>query len=271
MKKIREWILQHKRVASGVGVLLLVLIIRGRMQSQQNQQTTLSQPVKKGSIVESVYGIGTVAALRSYSLKPGVASTIRKLNVKEGDHVRRGQFLLDLDGTAPMIAPFDGTVTYLPVKMGETVFAQSTVLTITDLQDRYITVSLEQRGALRVKQGQKARISFDSMRDQTFSGVVNSVYSNDSNFLVRIGVQDLPPEILPGMSADVAIGISEHKDALLVPIAALDVGKVYVKREGSRRPAAIDVKTGIVDGAYAEVVSGDIHEGETLVMKKKAP
>jgi hypothetical protein len=63
--------------------------------------------------VESVYGIGMVTATRSFQLKLGVTSTIRRLFVREGDQVRRGQQLADLDGV-PFSAPFDGTITLLP-------------------------------------------------------------------------------------------------------------------------------------------------------------
>lgn len=226
----------------------------------------LPDPVSRGVLLESVYGIGTVASNRSFALKLGVASTVKALYVKEGDRVKRGQKLVDLEGVGPFFAPLSGTITNLPVKIGETVFPQSIILNLVDLEDRYLTVSLEQRGALRVKQGQKAKINLDSMRDKTFEGRVEAVYANEGNFFVRIGVSDLLPSILPGMTADVAIVIAEHRDALLAPVAAYSEGGFFVER-GERKPTFVKVKTGLMDGAKVEILGDSLREGERVFVR----
>ena len=136
---------------------------------------------------------------------------------------------------------------------------------MVDLHDRYITVSLEQRGALRVRQGQKAKINLDSLREQTFEGQVEAIYSNEGNFFVRIGVSNLAPSILPGMTADVAVVIKEHPDVLLAPVAAIREGTVYVQREG-RKPTPLKVKTGLVDGAQVEILDDSLQAGEKLYL-----
>lgn len=228
----------------------------------------LTEPLQKGTLIESVYGIGTVTATKSFQLKPGVTDTIRRLFVKEGDAVKRGEPLVHFDGGARMTAPFDGTVTRLPVKTGETVFSQSVILDLVDLLDRYLIVSLEQRSALKVRRGQNARLSFDGFREQSFEGSVESVYSSGDNFLVRIDAPRLPPQILPGMTADVAIGIAEHPGALLAPVSAIQAGRAIRKR-GEGRADAVPVQTGVVDGAMAQILSGDLREGDRLWIPRK--
>lgn len=260
----------HKWKFIGVAIALLIVLVQWRVRSKMFADSTWSAPLKKGSVIEAVYGIGTVTANKSFSFKSGVASTVRTLFVREGDPVKKAQSLVDLDGTEIIRAPFDGTVTFLPVKLGETVFPQSNVVTVTDLRDRYLSVNLEQRGAVRVKQGLKARISFDSLRDQKCEGKIESIYSNDSNFLVRIRVEQLPPQILPGMTADVAIAITEKQNVLLVPVATLEGDKVH-RKSGSNKTEEVTVKTGIVDGAFAEVLTSDLNEGDVLMIRKKAP
>ena len=227
----------------------------------------LSSPLERGKIVDAVYGIGTVTATRSFSIKPGVVTTLRNLYVKEGDSVRKGQNLLDIDNVMYR-APFDGVINFLPFKIGENVFAQLPVLVLTDLKDRYCVVTMEQQGALRVRAGQKAKLSFDSMRNATYDGVVQSVYSYNSNFLARIDVSDLPMEILPDMTTDVAIIIREITDALLIPVAAFEDGFVWVKR-GHALPSKVAVKLGVVDGMLAEVTSGDLQPGDRLMIRRK--
>lgn len=266
MKSLLEWIRGHRLPAALLAVVAIAAAVAVGLGARNRQGDILTEPIKKGAIVESVYGIGTVTATRSFQLKLGVTSTIRRLFVKEGDPVKRDQRLADLDGVL-FSAPFDGTITLLPFKVGETVFPQAVVLSIVDLQDRYLLVTLEQQAALRVRRSQKAKLSFDSLRAESHDGLVEAIYSNDNNFFVRIGVAALPPQILPGMTADVAIGISERRDALIVPVAAIDSGKVTVKR--GLGTATVAVKTGIVDGAMAEIVSGDLQAGERLLIRKK--
>lgn len=267
MMTVTERLKSHKALSFLVAFLLLIAAVTVGMRARQGKGDSLSEPLKKGAIMESVYGIGTVTATRSFQQKFGVMSTVQDIYIKEGDHVRSGQRLALMSDGLVLRAPFEGTVTFLPVKVGETVFPQSVILNLVDLADRYIVVSLEQRGALRVRQGQKAKISFDSMRGETFDGSVEAVYSNDNNFLVRIGVSNLPPQVLPGMTADVGIGIAERKDVLLIPSAALSGTKVRVKR-GLGKPKEVDVTVGIVDGSMAEIASGDVDEGDRLVLQK---
>ena len=266
MGKFSLYIKAHKKpFFIGISALILMVFLGIKIFSRKSNSNS-SERVQRGTLIESVYGIGTVSANKSFVFKVGVPTTIRSVYVKEGDYVKAGQKIVDLEGVHSN-APYSGVVTYLPVKVGETVFAQSIVYVLSDLNDRYITVSLEQRGALKVAQGQKAKISFESLRDKTFQGVVESIYSYESNFLVRIGVSGLTPQILPGMTADVAIGIKEHKDKLVVPVAALSEGSLSLKRGG--RKMIVPVKTGIVEGAFAEITSGDVSEGDELILPSK--
>ncbi len=245
------------------GIVYAVMLKRN---AENGKWSAVPQPVKQGTAIESVYGIGTVTASHSYQLKAGVTSRVLRLYVKEGDVVRTHSPLVELDGVGILTAPFDGTITFLPVKTGETLFAQSIVLNLVNLRDRYIIVSIDQRGAIRVRQGQKAKISFDSLRDRVFEGVVRAIYSHNNTFFVRIDIARLPSQILPGMSADVAIAIAIHENALLVPVTAIENGYVYVKR-GHPKPQPVLIQTGIIDGEMAIVVSGDIRVGESLYVR----
>lgn len=268
MNSFFSWIKNHKFLSSFFVLLLIFLVSMGFNRAKHTESFLLSEPISKGPIIESVYGIGTVTATKSYSLKYGVNTTIKKIYVKEGDFVQAQQVLLEMLDGNNFKAPFAGTITSLPYKVGENVLAQSSVLTLVDLEDRYIVVSLEQRSALLVHAGQKAKLSFDGLRKESYAGIVQSVYSNDNNFLVRIDASTLPLQILPGMTADVAISIGDPHNALLVPIAAIDDDKVHVKL--NRGIKTVSIKTGLADGAMAEILSGDLHEGDRLVMHTKA-
>jgi macrolide-specific efflux system membrane fusion protein len=250
-----------------IGAMLVVALIIGFLfRRHQQQAKNLTEPIQRGTVIESVYGIGTVKATKTFDLKAGVVSSIRNLYVQEGDKVKKGAPLADFDTGSRFTAPFDGTITWVPYNVGENVFLQSVIVSLTDLNDRYMIVSLEQRGAIKVKVGQKVRINFDSMRNETYKGEVKSVYSHENDFRVRITANDLPDQILPGMTGDVAISIREHPNALIVPLAAIKNGKVEVLKNGRKKSVA--VTTGVIDGAMAEITAGELQEGDRLVLQK---
>ncbi|MGZ3774524.1 MAG: efflux RND transporter periplasmic adaptor subunit [Pseudobdellovibrionaceae bacterium] len=266
LRTVLNFLSRHKIISS---IFLLVIIassIAIRFVLVRSEGVT-SGPIKRGILVDAVYGIGTVVATHSYSVKPGVTSTISELFVKEGDSVKKGDNLVRIDNVTYK-APFKGVINYLPFKVGENVFPQGPVLVLTDLSNRYMVVNLEQQSALRVRPGQTARISFDSIRQQKFNGVVESTYSYNGSFLARINIENLPPEILPDMTADVAIVIREVPDALIIPAMAYEDGYVWVRR-GQSLPYKTPIKIGVVDQALVQVISGDLKDGDQVMIRRR--
>jgi macrolide-specific efflux system membrane fusion protein len=249
-------------VIIGVGLLLYA------RNWQRKSQGLLTAPLRRGHIVEAVYGIGTVVADRRVDVRAGQVDHLDQTFVKEGYVVKKGDRLVAIGGILQR-APFAGTITYISYKKGELVFPQTIVVSLVDMKDRYVTVSLEQQGALRVRPGQAVHISFDSMRDEIFQGTVRAAYSNNSEFLARIDVSSLPANVLPGMTADVAIIIQEKPDVLLVPVAAIEGTGVW-KRSKVGPPQKIEIKTGLIDNDMAEVSAGAIEAGDQLVIHMKS-
>lgn len=259
MNSFFKLLYRHKLI-----VVVIFLLLSGGLFlylfSRESKNTVF---VKRGNIIEGVYGIGTVMANRSYHLRSGVLSTITNIHINEGDEVKTGEPLLELDGKTYR-APFPGTVTYFPYKPQENVYPQVAILTLIDFKDRYLVVDLEQEAALRVRPGQTATLSFDSIRKQNFQGKVRSVYSQGQNFLARINITDLPHSILPGMTADVAISITTHKNVLLIPVIALDGNQVHLKKGFFNRSKSKKVKIGVSDGNFAEILGNDLEPGDEL-------
>lgn len=246
-------------------VVLLVLVVGLGARIRGGARGTTVQ-AKRGPIVEAVYGIGTVTAYKTYQLRFAAAQTVRGIFVREGDLVRAGQTLVSTEGELMRTsnAPFAGTVTSVPYKIGEVVPAQTPLLTLTDLTDRYVVVSLEQQGAIRVQRGQPAMLSFESLRNQTFRAFVRTVFSNDNQFLVHVVVPDLPERILPGMTADVAIEVARRENTVLIPVSAISESAVTVVSGMSR--TRVPVKLGVVDGEWAEVLDPILSGDETLAI-----
>lgn len=251
----RENILKSSAV---VMALFMSVIVYGRSRQEVHHP-------KKGRVVEGIYGLGTVNADQVYTAKTGVSLQLQELPVKEGDQVKAGELLARFDESA-LRAPFDGTVTQIAFKPGEIVSPQAPVLTLTNLNKLYLEVNLEQQSVLKVGPGKGVAISFESLRGEKYRGVVKYIYPREAQFIVRIELETWPEGVLPGMTADVAIESLAKEDALLIPVHAVDDGKVVVLRDGHRKKT--DVTLGAVSGDWAEVVAGDIRASDELVLSR---
>ncbi|EID99688.1 efflux RND transporter periplasmic adaptor subunit [Leptospira licerasiae] len=241
-------------------LLMALLIWKGRNSDNDTSE------IIKGSIIESVYGLATVSSSEVYHLRVAIPSAIRKIYVEEGDQVQEGTPLVEFDSFGTMKSPFSGVVTNVAYETKETVVPQTPVVTVMDLKKRYLTVSLEEKGAVKVKKGQKVRIRFEALGDKNFEGEVKSVYPADGQFQVNITPIGIPPEILPGMTADVAIETSSKENVILVPIKGIKSGKVKVLENGNVHIR--EVETGITNGEYAELVSGEVSLGDKVLVQE---
>lgn len=258
-----EWIKKHK-----LWLILGLAVIAGCTMGLRIWKAWSQRVYPKiGNMVESVYGIGTVTARHTYQLKLGVSDTLAKLYVDEGAAVEKGQALIALVDNHTVRAPFAGVITSLPYKEGESVFPQVPVLTLTDLKNPYIVVTLEQSGAIPVHCGQKAFLSFESLRSQKIDGTVSAIYPKDGEFYVNIEAPGLPNGILVGMTCDVAIQVAAKENVLQVPLVAVDRGTVTLLKGGI--PKKVAVKVGATDGQWTEITDKSVQPDDTLLLPGK--
>jgi macrolide-specific efflux system membrane fusion protein len=206
---------------------------------------------KKGPLTQAIYGLGTLVSEREYQLKPGIAGTLEKVFVREGDTVKSGEPLVKLIEAPAYRAPFSGTVIAVPFQAGENVFPQVPIVTLVDLANQYISMTLEQASALLIRPGQKVKISFESQGDRAFGGVVRSIVPKQGQFSVWVRSESLPEGVLPGMTADCGIVLKEVPEALLLPARALRDGKMRV-RDADGKTREITPETGSLQGDWIE-------------------
>ena len=249
---------KRKFITIGVLVAAAVLLV-ARIRARP---ATVELALKKTDIVRTVYGLGTVQAEKTYHLRIGIAANIVKLYVREGDIVSKGARLVEFDQIPVMTAPFNGTVTAVSFKEGEAAFPGNSILTITDLSRNYITASLDEKAAVLIKQKQKTRIAFDGLPGKTYAGTVTSVYPSDGQFIVKVESAEMPAEILPGMSADLAIEAGTKSGVYVAPIRAVREGKVTLFRNGKKH--TVPVQLGLTQGESVEIISPEINDGDLL-------
>ena len=144
------------------------------------------------------------------------------------------------------VAPLDGLVTYLPVRVGETVVpgvqnsAASTIMTIADMSIVTSEVKVDETDIVNVKLNQPAEVTIDAIPGKIFKGHVIEIgntailrstglaasQSNTSSqeakdFKVVVAIDDAPEEIRPGLSCTSKITTATKKNVTAIPIQAL--------------------------------------------------
>jgi len=201
-------------------------------------------------------------------------------------------------------SPMTGTVSMLLVELGERVagtgmMAGTEMLRVADLSRMEAQVEVNENDIPRVKLGDTATIAVDAYVDYKFKGIVTEMANSAkttgvsadqvTNFDVKILVipasyKELSDKgnehpLRPGMSATVDIQTEIKPGILTVPIQSVttrtdttkvtqtvsdeDVRTLLFITDG-KRALAKDVKTGIQDNNYIEILSG-ISEGDRVV------
>jgi HlyD family secretion protein len=195
-----------------------------------------------------------------------------------------------------LYAPMSGTVSMLLVELGERVagtnlMAGTELLRVADLSRMEAQVQVNENDIPRVKLGDTALIEVDAYLDQKFKGIVTEIANSAkttgvsadqvTNFDVKILVlADSYKKLVetgdknpfrPGMSATVDIRTQSKSDIITVPIQSVttrtDTTKTSVKASDKdirtiifitdgKYALAKDVKTGIQDNSYIEILSG---------------
>ena len=172
-------------------------------------------------------------------------------------------------------APFDGTVTLVNVQAGDRVSPGNLAFQIDDLSRLLIEVQVSEVDINQVHPDQPVELTFDAIPDKTYQGVVTSISSvgvsasGTVNFTVKVEITNPDASIKPGMTTSANIAVTQLKDVLLVPSRAVRVvGRqrvVYVLR-GDGQQAQVEVVLGATDNVNVEVVSGNVHEGDQVIL-----
>jgi HlyD family secretion protein len=190
-------------------------------------------------------------------------------------------------------APYDGVVTNLPVREGESVVIGiqnalgSTLLTLADMSVITAEVKVDETDIVNVHLGQPAEVTIDAIPKKVFHGTVSEIGDNAivrstgvatsqqataseeaKDFKVVITVTDPPLDLRPGLSTTAKITTAARSNVLSIPIQSLSTrSKAQLEQEKS--------KPGSVHAAAPEITSKvkdqqqDI-QGVFVIRNKKA-
>jgi HlyD family secretion protein len=163
-------------------------------------------------------------------------------------------------------APFDGTITNLPVREGETVVIGiqnqpgSTLMTLADMSVITAEVKVDETDIVNVKLGQPADVTIDAIPNKIFKGHVSEIGENAvvrstgvatsqtlassqeaKDFKVKVTLDDPPPNLRQGLSTTAKITTATRTGVLAIPIQALTIRQqadLAPKTKGSVQAAA---------------------------------
>ena len=178
-----------------------------------------------------------------------------------------------------------------------------------DLARMQLEADIDEADIGSVKPGQKATFTVDAYPGQSFPAVIETIeYSpeitdNVVTYKAVLTVDNRELLLRPGMTATAQIVTQEVPDALAIPNAALrftppheaaaqefSVNKLFIPRmprserqqapaaDGERtlyvlengQPKAVTIHVGVSDGKETQVISGELREGDAVIVSSKA-
>ena len=233
-----------------------------RSDFEQRQAVFESQ---KASVAEAQSRV-VQARTQLAQLKAQLAGTQKRIAQSQAGLARVSDILKKHEARAPI----NGLVTYLPVRVGETVVpgiqnsAASTIMTIADMSIVTAEVKVDETDIVNVKLDQPAEITVDAIPNKVFKGHVieigntailrstglaastSSTSSQEAkDFKVVVAMDNPPDEIRPGLSCTAKITTATRKDATAVPIQALTTrtkGDLIADKDKPANPDPATVK-----------------------------
>jgi HlyD family secretion protein len=169
---------------------------------------------------------------------------------------------------AEVRAPIDGVVLVRLVDPGELVPQSASLFKIGDVHKLVLECSVDEADIGRLVVGKKAAVSLYAFPKQVFHGDVFEILPDadrsKKSFLVKVRLEDAPPSLRIGMSAEVNIIVDERANALLAPAEAIDSSNSVWLLAGDRVEKRT-VVTGIRDMLRVEILSG-LSDGDHVIL-----
>lgn len=161
-------------------------------------------------------------------------------------------------------APYDGVITNLPVREGESVVIGiqnalgSTLLTLADMSVITAEVKVDETDIVNVRLGQPAEVTIDAIPKKIFHGTVSEIGDNAivrstgvatsqqttaseeaKDFKVVVTLADPPQDLRPGLSATAKITTAARSNVLAIPIQALSVRSKAQLEQDKATPGSV--------------------------------
>lgn len=194
-------------------------------------------------------------------------------------------------------SPIDGVVISRNVDVGQTVAASLQAPTLfviaNDLTDMQVMASIDEADVGQIQKGIRANFTVDAFPGQNFSGQISQTRINAQTlqnvvtYTTVIAVSNPEMKLLPGMTANITIPVSQADNALMVPNAALrfkpdqqqagqqnrkddqrQQGQTVWVLDANKKLEPRSVRTGITNGRVTAITGGDLQEDDVVVVSQ---
>jgi RND family efflux transporter MFP subunit len=174
-------------------------------------------------------------------------------------------------------APFDGVISEVNGEIGSIAGPSIPTVTVSQVGKLKITANVSEAQIIDIKKNNQVDLFFDALPNQKFIGKVDKIDSTENivsgvvYYQVTILSDNIPSEILSGMSVTCTIKTEKKDNVLVIPIRLIenyenDKGKLTILE--NKKPVKKDIIFGIRgDGAVVEINSG-AKEGDLIVDQK---
>lgn len=222
------------------------------------------------------------AAVKSYNVKngqvQGSAADLKSIETARNALARKQDAFSD----GKIISPISGTVTRVNINVGR--FADETddkkpMFVVENLQQLQMQVAVSEYDVADIAVGQKAEITADVLKGDTVSGVVERISPTgelkEGSTAERViptvvRLTETNEALIAGINAKAEIIIAEVKDALSVPLEAVQdhgdgTATVWrVKEDNTVEP--VEVQLGLESDLEIQLISDTLAVGDQLVL-----
>lgn len=286
-------------IALSIGTMA---ILQKQKQNRENGRWHEAR-VTLEDMAEYVESTGAVAPENRIDITPSTSGRIEKLMVEEGTKVKRGQVLAEMSSSdrvaildaarslspkeyahyqnsykpIKITSPADGTIILKDAVNGETVSGSKVIYALSDTL--IVEGNVDESDIGKVKVGQTALVNLDAYPETTVEGKIMRIAdegkssSNVIQYKVKIRLKEIPPFFKSQMTANIKIRLTDSREFLVVPAAAVTInpasGKTAVVTEIDKttQPIYKDVETGATTERGVEITSG-LAEGDVILFKR---
>lgn len=265
-------------------IALLFASCGGRGKGAAPARETDATKVARGTIEKTVLFTGNIVAKDAVDVYPRASGMVSKKLLKEGDPVKKGQGILEVDRdeigysfkTMIVDSPIDGFVGSIDVDVGahvydRSVLSQTPVAVVVRPGTMRVKLAIPERYLGAILPGTDMSMKVDSLGDEVFAGTIitsSPVVDEETRTAnVEAEVENADGRLRHGMFGRIYLVVDRRADTLIVPNGAIswegDRQFVYKIKDGSVHRT--EVRVGMRNDLHVEITEG-VAEGDLLAV-----
>ena len=169
-------------------------------------------------------------------------------------------------------APITGVITQRLVEVGDVVSLHSHMLSLADISQLKVTLSLSELIISQLKEEMVVSIRIDALGDTKFEGKILRIHptidTSSRQGTIEVIFNEVPKGALPGQLCRIEIN-TVTAPRLVIPIIAIQndsIGEYVYQVNKKNKTQLVRIQTGIQVNQWVEVISG-LKENETIITK----